>query len=240
MTPIKSVIKNAVPQRALRAYRGARGRWDRNDPLFDLDAEQGPLAALYAEASQLPGYFTYDDAVAFTLILSTQIACGLRGDVLEIGSYHGRSTAFLARCMPPGERLIVCDTFEVATEDQYPEPPSPDALRRTLERLAPDLSSGQVEIHPDRSDTLNLVGFAIRFAHIDGGHTHDVALHDLRLVAAHLAPGGIIAVDDYAHPVWPEVTTAVDQFLAESPKFAVMADVNRWAESGRKLYLTRS
>jgi hypothetical protein len=84
---------------------------------------------------------------------------------------------------------------------------------------------------------LNLDEAKLRFVHIDGGHTHDVALHDLRLAAKHLAPNGIIAVDDYKHPVWHEVTTAVDAFLAESG-FRVLADVNRWAESGRKLYLS--
>jgi hypothetical protein len=65
-----------------------------------------------------------------------------------------------------------------------------------------------------------------------------VALQDLRLAAFHLAPGGIIAVDDYQHPDWQDVTTAVDTFIAESD-FDVIADVNRWAEAGRKIYLGR-
>lgn len=233
------IIKQAMPPRAMRAYRGARGRWDRNDPLFDVDARPGPLAQLYESIRGLPGYFTYDDAVAFTLVLSTQATAGVQGDVLEIGSYHGRSTVFIARCVRPAERLIVCDTFEAATEDTYPEPPSPEALTAALGRFAPELPAGSLDIRQARSDALDLSGVSLRFAHIDGGHTHDVALHDLRLVAEHLAPGGVVAVDDYVHPVWREVTTAVDQFLKEAPDFRVLADVNRWAESGRKLYLTR-
>jgi hypothetical protein len=44
-------------------------------------------------------------------------------------------------------------------------------------------------------------------------------------------------VDDYQHYEWEEVTTAVDTFVSESG-FNVVADVNRWAESGRKLYLS--
>ncbi len=64
-----------------------------------------------------------------------------------------------------------------------------------------------------------------------------MALSDLRLVAAHLAPNGIIAVDDYQHPDWPQVTAAVDTFIAESG-FNIVADANRWAEAGRKLYLS--
>jgi len=228
-----------MPPRALRAYRGARGRWDRNDPLFDVDAEPGgPLALLYESVTHLPGYFTYDDTVAFSLLMATQNISGVSGDVLEIGSYHGRSTVIIAQHVKRGERLIVCDTFEEATEDTYPDPPSPDGLRRTLSRFAPDMG-GTLEIHACRSDEMNLDGASLRFVHIDGGHSHDVALHDLRLSAAHLAPHGIIAVDDYKHPAWREVTTAVDAFLDESG-FHVLADVNRWAESGRKLYLTSS
>jgi Methyltransferase domain len=95
-----------------------------------------------------------------------------------------------------------------------------------------------VDIYRSRSDELDLDGVMLRFAHIDGGHTYDVALHDLRLAASHLAPRGIVAVDDYQHPDWHDVTAAVDTFVAESG-FSVVADVNRWAESGRKIYLSR-
>jgi len=235
---VKQFIKRALPNRAMRAYRGARGRWDRNDPLFDLAAEpDGPLASLYDEVKQLPGYFTYDDTVAFSLLLATQSISGVSGDVLEIGSYHGRSTAVIARYMNHGERLVVCDTFEESAEDTYPVPPTPDGLRRTLKRLAPNMDPGCLEIYACRSDELTLAGANLRFAHIDGGHSHEVALHDLRLAASHLSPHGIIAVDDYKHPQWPEVTTAVDAFMTESG-FSVVADVNRWAEAGRKIYLT--
>lgn len=231
---VRVMAKRVLPSSAMRAYRASRGRWDRNDTLFALEARPGPLAALYDDIKTLPGYFTYDDAVAFTLLLQTQNVGGVKGDILKIGSYHGRSTVVIGRCVQPGQRLIVCDTFERSVEDTYPEPPSPEALRRTLARLVPDL--WQVDIRAARSDELDLDGVVLRFAHIDGGHSYDVALHDLRFAAAHLAAAGIIAVDDYQHPDWQDVTAAVDAFVAESG-FEVIADVNRWAESGRKIYL---
>lgn len=226
-----------LPPRVLRAYRAYCGRYNRNDPpLFGLNARPGPLVSLFEEIKLLPGYFTYDDVVAFTLLLHIQSVSGVTGDLLEIGSYHGRSTAVIARCVRPGERFIVCDTFDRPAEETYPNPPSPDALHQTLSRLAPGLQD--VDIRASRSDELDLRGVALRFAHIDGGHTHNVALQDLRLAAFHLAPGGIIAVDDYQHPDWEDVTTAVDTFIADSD-FDVIADVNRWAEAGRKIYLSR-
>jgi hypothetical protein len=201
-----------------------------------MKARPGPLASLYNEIKALPGYFTYDDVVAFTLLLHIQSISGVTGDILEIGSYHGRSTVVIGRCVQPGERFIVCDPFERQGEEIYPNPPSADGLRRTLARLAPNLQ--QLDIRSSRSDELDLDGVVLRFAHIDGGHSYDVALHDLRFTASHLAPDGIIAVDDYQHPDWQGVTTAVDTFVDESG-FHVVADVNRWAESGRKIYLSR-
>jgi hypothetical protein len=230
------MVGQVLPSRVLRAYRASCGRWDRNDPpLFGINARPGPLASLYNEIKELPGYFTYDDVVAFTLLLRTQSISGITGDLLEIGSYHGRSTAVIGRYVQPSERFIICDTFEQPAEESYPDPPSPEGLRRTLARLAPNLR--RLDIRATRSDELDLDGVVLRFAHIDGGHSHGVALHDLRLTASHLAPGGIIAVDDYQHPDWKDVTTAVDAFVTESG-FHVVADVNRWAESGRKIYLS--
>jgi hypothetical protein len=225
------------PSRVLRAYRAYCGRYHRNDPpLFGIKARPGPLASLYEEIKTLPGYFTYDDVIAFTLLLNIQSSSGVTGDLLEIGSYHGRSAAVIGRCVQPGERFIVCDTFDRPGQEMYPNPSSPEALRQTLARLAPDLQ--QVDIRASRSDELDLDGVILRFAHIDGGHSFDVALHDLRFTASHLAPNGIIAVDDYQHPDWQDVTAAVDTFVAESG-FGVIADVNRWGESGRKIYLGR-
>jgi hypothetical protein len=225
--------------RARCGYRASRGRWNRDDPLLlGVHARPGPLTVLYDQIRPLPGYFTYDDVVAFTILLRTQSISGVTGDLLEIGSYHGRSTAVIGRCVQPGERFIICDTFESPDgDDGYPELPTPDGLRRTLRRLAPNLQ--EPDIRSARSDELDLTGVELRFAHIDGGHTHEVVLHDLRPTAAHLAPAGIIAVDDYQHHEWPDVTTAVDAFMAESGFYAA-ADVNRWTESGRKIYLAQS
>ena len=45
-------------------------------------------------------------------------------------------------------------------------------------------------------------------------------------------------MDDHQHPDWQDVNMAVDVFVAESG-FAVVADVNRWGEPGRKIYLRR-
>lgn len=157
--------------------------------------------------------------------------------MLEIGPYQGRSTAILAWHLAPRERLVACDLFD-DSEDPYPLIRSPESVRRHVYQVNPDLPDNALEIIS--GDSVNLAfepGRNFRFAHIDGGHSLATALHDLRLCAKHLVPEGVIAVDDYEHPSWPGVTEAVGEFLAESPTFSKLADLNRSAESGRKLYL---
>lgn len=50
---------------------------------------------------------------------------------------------------------------------------------------------------------------------VDGDHTEEGARRDIELWAPHLAPGAVIAVDDYGHPDWPGVAQAVDKLVDE-------------------------
>lgn len=50
---------------------------------------------------------------------------------------------------------------------------------------------------------------------VDGDHTKEGAKRDIVSWAPHLAPGAVIAVDDYGHPDWPGVGEAVDELVAE-------------------------
>lgn len=199
----------------------------------------GAVARLFEQVDAVPGWFNLDDAAHFWLVLQMQESLGTTGDVLEIGSYHGRSTAFLASCIQAGERLVVCDAFESDTEDSYQDKPSPERLRANVARVRDDLGERLV-VHHCLSTDLQLVGTErFRFVHVDGGHTADAVHADLELVAPHVGPGGVIAIDDYHHPVWIEVHVGVDRWLAANPDWHVLADLNRHGAQGRKLYLQR-
>jgi predicted O-methyltransferase YrrM len=179
-----------------------------------------------------------DDAAHFSLILETQTAAGMQGDLLEIGCYHGRSTALLAMCLRTGEQIVVCDAFDLLLRHSYGDPPTPDILWRNLQTAVPQLRQERVEIYRAYSRDLELSEKArFRFAHIDGGHERDEVLHDLRLCASHMLPGGIIALDDYSHPDYLGVTEGAQLFLDERNDFDVLADLNRRGALGRKLYL---
>lgn len=191
--------------------------------------------------SEIKGYFNEDDCMHFYLLLRMQSELGLRGDILEIGSYFGRSTALLVYCLKPGERLVVCDSFRNPTEDHYSEKPTEQDLLDNIRKVNPSFNSGVLEIHSCLSTDLRLnPSDKFKFIHIDGGHSHEIASNDLNIAHAHVTNNGIIAVDDYEHEDWPGVTTAVNAFMLENKRdYEVLADMNRHIAKGRKLYLIR-
>lgn len=207
-----------------------------NGTTFAKDARPSEITELFDEIKQMRGWFTYDDTAAFVLCLRQQSALGIRGDVLEIGSYHGRSTSALVRGLRDGEAVTVCDPMELLFPDD-PNAPNAGLVRANVAKANPGMNPDSLKIFNVLSKDLNLDGQTFRFIHVDGSHTHDDALLDLRLAREHLIRGGVIVVDDYDHPDWPGVVTAVAEFRAENPDLVELADLNRHAESGRKLYL---
>jgi len=206
---------------------------------FHPDALDSELSAVFRRIARLPGWFNVDDCAHFSLILAMQSLLGLRGDLFEIGSYHGRSTCILARALRPGETLHVCDPFDLGVEEQYGDAPTVARLLTNLRSVLPHLNDAQIVTYRSISTQLHLNPLQrFRFAHVDGAHAHADCLHDLRLCEAHLVPFGVIAVDDYQYPRYPGVTTAVEAFLAEHPRYEIVADLNRHGAGGRKLYLS--
>jgi predicted O-methyltransferase YrrM len=208
--------------------------------LFREGAQTCEALAIYERVARVPGYFNADDATHFALVLGMQNFAGPSGDILEIGTWFGRSAGYLATFIRPGERLVVCDAFERETTDKYTRRPSQQDLRRNVKLIAPGFDLDALVVHDCLSSDLRLdPGIRFRCVHVDGGHAHDEALGDLRLVADHVIPGGLIIVDDFRHETWPGVTTAVHQFLAERPDIRLMCSVNRHGAIGQKGYLVR-
>ncbi|MBT8145930.1 MAG: class I SAM-dependent methyltransferase [Gammaproteobacteria bacterium] len=243
LTSIKKLISGAVTkvfpffQRAGLGHAGyLRGSISEKDI-----GEPGPLIAeRFAKLRDVPGWFNVDDTGHFSLVLAYQSAMGVTGDLLEIGSYHGRSTSLMATFLQPDEKIVVCDAFESGTEDNYPDKPSVETLLRNIRRLTPDLGDKQIVVHQCLSNDLRLASTdTFRFVHIDGGHSAEQVYFDLKLCASHTMTGGVIVVDDYHNRRWPGVTEGTDRFLDEVTDLGVLADLNRHGALGRKLYLVK-
>jgi predicted O-methyltransferase YrrM len=247
-----SLADNAVAHRTLRqrlgrAWRAFRGDkhvdlLPRNNDGFDPHAAPSDVTRLFHRLRRIPGWFTVDDCAHFHVILQMQNRTGVGGDLLEIGSYYGRSTGAMFGHLKPGEKLIVCDAFDtIRTEDSYSSFPTVKEFLRNIVDAHPGADLSRIEVHECLSSALTLPGSCtLRFAHVDGGHSRDEALQDLELAYARLCPGGVIAVDDFEHPGWPEVSRGVSDFLSRHADMQVLADLNRFGEAGRKVYLIRT
>jgi len=107
-----------------------------------------------------------------------------------------------------------------------------------------------VRIRTKMSETMRIFGLSSRFGlieswkeisgkiegdsfdiiHIDGDHSENAVLSDLKNAQGLLAEGGYIIVDDWHHPMFPGVGSALHRFMAQS-------DYRMFAVTDRKAFL---
>jgi hypothetical protein len=152
---------------------------------------------------------------------------GYGGNVVEIGVYHGKHLAGLATSLRPGEKAIAVDIFEDQELNQdrrtYAEGGfetalrslTQDAFEKNMSTYCPEASVrifNRSSLEISASD-LMVDGEKVRFFSVDGGHTREVLLNDLRLAEETLAPHGIVSIDDIMNEDWPGVITGTVQYF---------------------------
>lgn len=131
----------------------------------------------------------------------------LEGDVVEVGSWEGRSTVILARAVHPATVHAV-DTWAGAESepDQQSAAAERDVHAQFLANMAA-FTDGNVEAHREPWETyFARVDRPIRFLHIDGAHDYDSVADNIRAALPKLVPGAVLCGDDHLHP---PVTRAV-------------------------------
>jgi hypothetical protein len=175
--------------------------WSRST---DPATHRGAAPVPFEQLREVPGTLAPWDAELIVHLSEAQHQRSVSGDLLEIGTWHGRTSVLLGSLADEGEELQVCDLFET--------PPPTQAGRRELELGGEDSICGRDEfeatyerfhakppvIHECSSEELNEaeLGPNFRFVHIDGSHLYETVLHDLALARSILTKGGIVAVDD--------------------------------------------
>jgi predicted O-methyltransferase YrrM len=143
--------------------------------------------------------------------------------IVEIGVYQGRTALLMAWGAQQGNGAHVwaIDPWE-KTGNVYDPPFTLEGTRRWAEYnvKATGYSKHVTLVHDysqNVSDRWNpgTDGRQIGLLFVDGDHTKEGAKRDILGWMPHLAPGAIIAVDDYHHPDWPGVAEALDELVAE-------------------------
>ena len=139
--------------------------------------------------------------------------------ILEIGSWEGRSALFFLNYLPLS-RIICIDPFEGNLEHQI-NPYFADLARKSEARLDSNLAafSDRVEkIKGSSADILpqlGITGRKVDLAYIDGSHIAADVYRDAVLTWPLMVPGGMVVFDDYE---WSMVEADV-----ESPKLGINA-----------------
>jgi len=123
------------------------------------------------------------------------------GVFVEIGTWGGATAALIAD-RRPGALVVSVDSF---VDNRF------RMLWILNRRPNMRLFDG-----PSRSFWIVAGNARASAIYIDGDHTEEGALYDLREAARVVAPGGPILVHDYRQPGIPGVALAVDRFCAET------------------------
>lgn len=132
----------------------------------------------------------------------SELCCGK--DVLEIGSYCGRSSIRIAQTA----KSLVCSDYFDGRGTAEPRDTRSDFWRNVTEYGVADKIT---EHNPD--DELPVGAFDVVF--IDADHSKDAVASDIEKAMAALKPGGLLAFHDYQSQLDPGVTEAVDEFIAK-------------------------
>jgi Methyltransferase domain len=154
----------------------------------------------------LPGWFTDDSAAVWDCLLAFQHAQAVRGHAFEIGVFHGKSAALTCLHLRADEQLVLVDPYRL------------DEVRERLATIRAD----RLVCHPCLSTQLPAADLQelhgrCRWVHVDGEHTGFACSHDLALADRLLDDRGLVVVDDFLSPRYPQVAAAVFNYLHLHP-----------------------
>jgi len=169
-----------------------------------LDAE------LLRAAESAPGFMPAAEGQA---LFDAAAAYSRRGPVLEIGSYCGKSTIYLAAAARTAGQLVVTVDHHRGSEEhqpgwEYHDPHLVDPRTGRLDTLptlratlaAAGLEDDVVVVVGRSAEVARLWRTPLGMVFIDGGHSEQAAVTDYVSWAPWVAPGGVLAI----HDVFPD------------------------------------
>jgi predicted O-methyltransferase YrrM len=140
----------------------------------------------------------------FALIHLPSMVDHLSGDIIEIGSYKGKSTIALAL----GSSLMSTKKRPIYAIDPFVEPPFKffweNVKNHGLEKFVIPIKKHSEEAYDDCPKSIAAI-------FIDGDHNYSSVKHDIIHYAPRVVKGGFIVFHDYDSHYWPGVPKAVDE-----------------------------
>lgn len=181
-----------------------------NQNIFDLEQ-------ISKQSSSVPGMITSQSGKHLFMI--SYLQC-LSGDIVEIGSWQGRSTGYLAESIRASGngRLFAIDHFKgnAGKEDQYMiEKEDLSDLKNTFisNMKRANLWEFINLLNMDCEKAVKRIKEnSIRFIFIDGNHSQEGVEKDIRLFLPKMKQGGIIVFDDFSKN-FPGLIIAIEKLI---------------------------
>lgn len=147
------------------------------------------------------------------------------GEIVEIGSWKGRSTIYLAKGSKEAkrEKITAIDTFKGSSEHQ-----SILEGRSTYDDFLDNIKNWKVDDYIDilktsSEEASNNWKKPIRLLFIDGAHEYDMVKNDFLLWEPFLINNGIIAFHDVGSFDGP--TRVIEEYIRNSNKFKTITQI---------------
>lgn len=169
--------------------------------------------------SDIEGFL--DPIEGYTLLQLAAFGPGV-GTIVEIGSYAGKSTAYLARGSKRAhrEKVIAIDHFNGSPEHQRGGAYESDLVTGgdLFDTFCRNLKRAEVGdwVRPLRSGSLEAAAtwsHPIRLLFIDGDHSHEASRQDFEAWSRFLTPDGLAVFHDI--DIFPGVTAYYKECLAQ-------------------------
>lgn len=165
-----------------------------------------PFGGYWDLAGSVEGWFSELAVAMSDIFLTFQSLKSVNGDFLEIGAWHGRSAILWLMHARKNEK-----TFVVDLEARGP-------LAMNLERVS-NAVDREFVLMKGSSFRIPDSGFQIeyrrkmRLVHIDGDHTAPGVYNDIQIGHGLLHMNGVMIVDDFMNPRFPQITEVVIEYL---------------------------
>jgi len=219
MSATKSLINRALGMWGLKLTRMSRAGGE--GPYSELfpSRKVTDLNNLVEMASRIPGMLTEEAGKFLFALCYTQ---QMQGDVVEIGSWQGYSTSFLARAVAESRngRIYAIDHFRgnVGKENFYAVGKSDlSDLKERFQENIQRLNLAQVVrllamSNQEAAEQLRREAVQVRFLFIDGDHSREGVQRDVDLFFPFLLKGAFVVFDDCS-PSAPGVIEVVDRLV---------------------------
>jgi hypothetical protein len=159
-----------------------------------------------------------NDSLCQTLLLINEFQRehNITGPSCEIGVHNGLLLILLGLMQNDGETAIGIDLFEMS-QDQNLDKSGSGSLELTQQNIKIHAPNNKFELVAANSfniplDVLKMM-HGTRLFHVDGGHFLEVVLADIATAQTALGVGGVIIIDDFWTPGYPEVHEATIRYL---------------------------